>query len=371
MESSSRVAVVIPSWNCLGDLERCVESLRESDLDLELMVVDNGSTDGSVEWLEAAGVPHRPLPRNLGFAPAVNVGIEATEAPYVFVLNADTVVEADAIGRMVDALDADPALGGVQPRLLKLIRGTECDRDDPDATIYSLGQALTTDGRAREDGIGQPQGTREMTGREIFGVCGAACLLRRDMLGTVGLYDESYFAFYEDVDLNVRARVAGWRFALVSDAVVWHVGNAAWHAGFSRPDAENARLVARNRIWTQAKFVSARSLPRIFVIECGAMVRALFDRRFALTLAGKAQGLLRLPNALRGRRRLARRGDLDLARVWLGESRRPAGAILRHPVPPPGTPTDRPQEGEEGPESSDGAEPGHQVGDAVPDINPG
>jgi len=339
-----RVAVVVPSWNCLGDLRTCIAAMRNQvGVELELMVVDNGSTDGSAEWLAEEGIPHRALPRNLGFAPAVNMGIDATDAPWVLVLNSDAVAEPDALARMVAALEADPGLGGVQPRILSLIRGQSLAADDPNVLIYSLGQALTADGRAREDGIGQPQGSRRVAGREIFGVCGAACLLRREMIDRVGGYEESYFAFYEDVDLNVRARIAGWRFALVPDSVVWHVGNAAWHSGFDRPDAENARLVARNRIWTQAKFMPVTRLPRVVLVEGAALVRAALDRRFLLTLAGKAQGLLRIGSALKERRRLARTGDPELARAWLGESRRSTAEILRHPVPPPGTPPRAPR----------------------------
>jgi len=339
-----RVAVVIPSWNCLGDLRTCIAALEnQTGVELEMMVVDNGSTDGSAGWLAEEGIPHRALPRNLGFAPAVNMGIEGTDSPWVLVLNSDAVVEPDAVSRLVAALEADPSLGGVQPRILSLIRGRSLSPDDPNALIYSLGQALTADGRAREDGIGQPQGSRRIAAREIFGVCGAACLFRREMLDLVGGYEEDYFAFYEDVDLNVRARIAGWRFGLVPDAVVWHVGNAAWHRGFARPDAENARLVARNRIWTQAKFMPLKSLPRIVLVDIAALVRAAFARRFLLTFAGKAQGLLRIRNALRERRRLARTGDPERARAWLGESRRSPAEILRHPVPPPGTPPPSPR----------------------------
>jgi hypothetical protein len=334
-----RVAVVVPSWNGLEDLRRCVDSLEAQEgVELEMMIVDNGSDDGTVEWLSERGINHRALPRNLGFAPAVNLGIASTGSPSVLVLNSDTVLEPGALVLLHEALMADPHLGGVQPRILSLRRGTELNPEDPGANIYSLGQAMTSDGRAREDGIGQPQGSRNLAGREIFGVCGAACLLRREMLDRVGTYDETYFAFYEDVDLNVRARIAGWRFALVSEAVIWHVGNAAWHAGFDRPDAENARLVARNRIWTQAKFVPVSVLPRIAAVEVAALIRAAFARRFLLTLAGKAQGILRLRRALRSRRQLAAEGHPEYARAWLGESRRTPIEVLRRPVPAPGTP---------------------------------
>ena len=123
----------------------------------------------------------------------------------------------------------------------------------------------------------------------------------------LGGYDESYFAFYEDVDLNVRARIAGWRFAYVPEAVVWHVGNASWQAGLRRPGAGNARLVARNRLATQVKFMPATALPRIAAVEAGALARASPSAASRATLRGKLEALRWLPALLRERRRLAAR----------------------------------------------------------------
>lgn len=314
------VAAVIPTWNSLRLLPRCLGSLRGQGVEVEPLVVDNGSTDGSLAYLEREGVPHVSLPRNHGFAAAVNLGAARVSAPTVLVLNADTVLEPGAVGRLLDALEADEGLGGVQPRILQLEGEAGAPGDVAAARLYSAGQALTADGRALEEGAGEPRSARFLRGREVFGVCGAACLLRRELFDRLGGYDESYFAFYEDVDLNVRARIAGWRFAYVPEAVVWHVGNASWQAEAARPGAWNARLVARNRIATQAKFMPARALPRILAVEVGALARAAARRRLGATLRGKLEGLGRLPRSLRERRRLRDAGELSRARRWLGTS---------------------------------------------------
>jgi GT2 family glycosyltransferase len=317
VEPGPQVAVVIPSWNALELLRRCLGSLRERQgVEVETMVVDNGSGDGTGEYLERAGIPHVSLPENVGFAPAVNLGVERTSAPLVFVLNADTVLAPGALAVLAAALDADPGLGGVQPRLLQLEPGGEMDVGA--ARLYSVGQRLSHDGRAFEAGAGEAQGKWSSRPREVFGVCGAACLLRRELLDQLGGYDERYFAFYEDVDLNVRARIAGWRFAYVPEAAVWHVGNATWMAEAPRPGAWNARLVARNRVATQLKFMPARALPRILAVELGALARAARQRRLRATLRGKLEGLRWLPQLLRERRRLREEGDLGRAREWLG-----------------------------------------------------
>jgi GT2 family glycosyltransferase len=318
VEAARTVAVVIPSWNSAGLLPRCLDSLGGQGVEVELLVVDNGSGDGSVELLEERGVPHVGLPRNVGFAAAINLGVGRTEAETVLALNADTALEPGCLARLLDTLEADHRLGGVQPRLLQLESGAGPSPGVAAAHLYSTGQALTADGRAIERGAGEAQPPRLPDMHEIFGVCGAACLLRRQLFTELGGYDESYFAFYEDVDLNVRARIAGWRFAYVPEAVVWHVGNASWQAGFSRPGAENARLVARNRLATQIKFMPASAIPRIATVEVGALARAASERRLRATVAGKLAALRWLPRLLRERRRLRREGDPARARRWLG-----------------------------------------------------
>ncbi|HEU4599407.1 MAG TPA: glycosyltransferase family 2 protein [Solirubrobacterales bacterium] len=310
------VAVVVPSWNSLDLLPRCLGSLRGQAVEVELMVVDNGSADGTVSYLEREGVPHLGLPENRGFAAAVNLGVRRTQAAAVLVLNADTELEPGALATLLDALEADERLGAVQPRILQLREGVEETAEA--ALLYSAGQALTRDGRALELGAGEPQSPAWLRPAEVFGVCGAACLLRRRMFDELDGYDERYFAFYEDVDLNVRGRIAGWRFDYVPAAAVWHLGNASWMAGADRPGAWNARLVARNRICTQAKFMPLGALPRILAVEVGSLLRAARQRRLGATLRGKLEGLRRLPAMRRDRHRLHREGDLAGARRWLG-----------------------------------------------------
>jgi GT2 family glycosyltransferase len=319
MPEAAPVAVVVPSWNSAALLPDCLGSLREQGTDLEVLVVDNGSSDGTIAYLEREGVPHLALPENVGFARAMNLGAARVQAGAVFALNADTVVEPGAVGTLLEALEADPLLGGVQPRILQLEAADR--RPDPEAArLYSAGQALTQDGRAFERGAGQEQTSGYREPNEVFGVCGAACLLRRELFDQLGGYDERYFSFYEDVDLNLRARISGWRFEYVPEAAVWHLGNASWQAEAPRPSAWNARLVARNRIATQVKFMPLRALPRILAVELGALLRAARQRRFRATLRGKLEGLQWLPAMLRERRRLASKGDLALAKEWLGVS---------------------------------------------------
>lgn len=319
MAASAPLAVVIPSWNSVELLPRCLDSLAGQGVELEVLVVDNGSSDGSVPYLERRGTPCLSLPRNVGFAAAVNLGASRVTAPLVLSLNADTALEPGVVESLLSVLADDPSLGGVQPRILQLeATGTPTLAT---ARLYSAGQALTGDGRAVEVGAGMEQRPELLQRREIFGVCGAACLLRRELFDDLGGYDERYFAFYEDVDLNVRARIAGWRFEFVPEAVVWHRGNASWQAGVDRAGAWNARLVARNRLATQIKFMPVAAAPRIAAVEVGALARAAAQRRFLATLRGKLAALRWLPELLKERGRLRRDGDVELARRWLGADR--------------------------------------------------
>ncbi len=321
MNDSPPVAIVVPSWNTIDFLPSCLDSLAAQGIALETLVVDNGSGDGSLAYLERQGVPHVALPRNTGFAAAVNLGVARTAAAAILVLNADAVLEPGCVRTLLDTLEADPGLGGVQPRILQLEGGLDAPREVDAARLYSAGQALTRDGRAFELGMGEPQGGRSAERREVFGVCGAACLLRRELFPELGGYDERYFAFYEDVDLNVRARIAGWAFEYVPEAVAWHVGNASWREGFERPGAANARLVARNRLATQIKFMPAGAVPRIAAVEAGSLLRAARQRRFLATLRGKFAALCWLRRLVAERRALRRSGDLGRARCWLGNGR--------------------------------------------------
>src|SRR5215218_7540328 len=124
MAGGPPVAVVIPSWNCLADLRSCLDSVQaQTEITPEIIVIDNGSQDGTVSFLEREAVPHVALPRNLGFSSAVNLGVSRTRSELVMVLNADTVLEPDCGARLVAGLQGDAGLGGVQPLILQLERG--------------------------------------------------------------------------------------------------------------------------------------------------------------------------------------------------------------------------------------------------------
>lgn len=304
------VAAVIPSWNTLEHIDHCIESLLdETDVPIELFVVDNGSTDGSLEYLRSRGIKHLAMGSNFGFAAAVNIGARHTSAPLVLVLNADVVLEKGCVASLAEALEADPSLAGVQPTI------TSPAQADGMVTLYSTGQALTVAATAYE--LRTPPGDLAgHAGQEIFGVCGAVCLLRRELFTQLGGYDERYFAFYEDVDLNARARLAGWSFTHVPAAVAVHVGHASWGGQDGSARAFNVRLTVCNRACTAVKVLPARCLPWVALATVRTLLAGPFRRVGGAALSGTGSFLLMLPQLLRERRRL-RAGHVSQLDHWI------------------------------------------------------
>lgn len=311
---SPAVAVVIPSWNTVGYLRACIASVRrESGIDVELLVIDNGSIDGSVDFLRRAQVAHVCLPRNVGFASAVNLAAHRTTAPLLLVLNADVVLEAGCLRALVSEIAGDPTLAGVQPKIVAH------EGSGGSVRIYSAGQGLTIAASAYEIGSGEPDGPDYWRPAEIFGVCGAVCLLRRELFSELGGYDERYFAFYEDVDLNARARLAGWRFSYAPAAVAQHAGHAAW--GQQRAArAFNVRLTMRNRAATAIKVMPARCLPWVLIATARSLIASPFRHVGRAAVLGTFSVLQSLPELLRERRRLRSAGGSGLD-PWLTERR--------------------------------------------------
>lgn len=315
----SSVAAIIPSWNTAAHIERCLDSLSAQEMDLEVMVVDNGSADGSLEILRRRAVAHVSLASNAGFAGAVNLGAGSTSAPFVLVLNADCFLAPGCLRLLLAALTADNRLGGVQPRILQERGVDEVDR------IYSAGQTLTRHGAAFERGWGEPDGPGFDDGGPIFGVSGAACLLRREMFTTLGGYDSSYFAFFEDVDLNARARLAGWTFAYVPEARAVHVGHVAWRQA-SLSHKFNVELTVRNRLATAVKLLPRRGLAGAVALTLGSLLAGPFRGSGAAAFRGTVGALRWLPRLTAERKRLRRRSS-PLLDQWL------RGASGRGPDP--------------------------------------
>ena len=296
-----KLAVVVVNWNSRADLRACLESLRAgTHQDLELVVVDNGSADGSVELVRerfpevvliAAG-------ENLGFAEGCNRGIEASTAPWVAMLNNDAVAEPRWAEALVAAAErAPPDCGMLQSVMLFLERP---------GVVNSTGIELLRNGRGRDraEGLRHDQVAAPV---EIFCPTAGAAAYRRSMLEEVklgaGYFDRHHFMYYEDLDLGWRARLGGWTAWLVPDAVVHH----RWHGSADRHGRAWLRVIARtNRVRTLLKNGSPRFL-------LTSALATLLDVAVVLQ-SGGGDGALRLLEAARASVR-QRREVAALARL--------------------------------------------------------
>jgi GT2 family glycosyltransferase len=214
------VAVVIPNWNGAAHLRRCLAGLaaqtRPAD---EVVVVDNGSSDESATMVRAEFPTVRliELPHNTGFAPAVNLGIRSVDCELVALLNNDAVPHPDWLSVLLSAEAAAPDEIGFLTSKIVTADGRFID---------SAGDFLDDAGVAHQRGNGEPD-TGQFDGTEdVFSACGCATMYRRTMLDDIDGFDDAFFAYYEDVDVCLRARLRGWRGLYVGAAAVQHAVSA-------------------------------------------------------------------------------------------------------------------------------------------------
>lgn len=231
------VTVIVVTWNGLHVLKDCVAALARQTLPHELVIVDNGSRDGTVAWLHEHAPAARlvALPDNLGFAGGNNAGLRVATGEQLVLLNNDTVAAPDFLERLVAPLDTDVRIGAVAGVL------TFAQRPE---LIASAGIVVGRDGLHRDRWATRPVAELPPAPIEIFGASGGAACYRRAALDEVGLLDEGYFAYLEDADLAWRLRLRGWRCLLAPDALVRHVYSATSVQG----SPFKQRLLARNRL---------------------------------------------------------------------------------------------------------------------------
>jgi GT2 family glycosyltransferase len=282
---SSGVAVVVPNFNGEAVLGACLDAIEAQTLAAdEVLVVDNGSTDGSLELLRARGVRVLELGRNHGFAGGSNRGVAATGAPWVAVLNSDARPAPDWLERLRAVPQRDDVwqLGGV---LVSPSTGL----------VESAGDHWSERGYAYKLGSGLRPDQLPDAPYEVFAAPGAAPLFRRDRFEALGGYEERFFLYYEDVDLAFRALLRGWRAIVEPAARIEHdLGGSG-----TRPLVRFH--VARNQVWTAVR-CTPRLAPRFLAASWLCELR--HNRPMASELRGRAAALRGLRWALRTRREI-------------------------------------------------------------------
>lgn len=299
------LSVVIPTYNGRALLETCLASLARcapSGLDVEVIVADDASTDGSADWVARAHPAVRVvrLATNLGFVGAANAGVAAARGEFVQLLNNDAEVTPGWAGAGLAPFE-DPGVGSVAPLVLV--------RSDP-TRVDSAGDSYSPVGWPCKRGHGEPASRwRDHRGDEVFGASGSSAFYRASALARVGTYDPAFGSYYEDVDLSFRLRWAGYSCRFAPDCLVLHEVSASYdHArpALQRRMARNAEIL----FWSNlpARWLLLAALPHLgFVAAQGAW--RLARGRLRPFLLGKLDAARDLPRYLTRRRARA-----DLAR---------------------------------------------------------
>ena len=242
------VSIIIPAWNEAERIRDCLlNATRQTIMPHEVLVVDNGSTDGSAQWLKEREIPTIFLGENTGFSGAVNVGIRAAKTPYVILLNNDTKVHGDYVEAMVRAIERSPRIFSVSSKMIQMYHPELMD---------DAGDMYTVLGWAYQRGVGQPSGGYRRPVK-VFSACAGAAIYRREVFEEIGYFDENHFAYLEDLDVGYRAKIFGYDNVYCPEAVVYHVGSGT---SGSKYNSFKVKLAARNNIYLNYKNMPALQL---------------------------------------------------------------------------------------------------------------
>lgn len=242
---SSLVSIVILNWNCQQFLPQCIESVLKQTYDtIELVLMDNASTDGSIAWMNE----HYPEinviqnEENLGFAKAHNLGIQQTHGEYYMPLNPDVALTPTFVAEMVRGFEEDATIGSVTGK----VYFTD-DQGQPSRKLYTTGHLLTKNRKPSNRGYKQIDKGQFEQRDYVFGVNGACPLFKREMLEDIAMdgeyFDEIFFLYGDDYDLGWRAQLRGWKALYVPAAIAYHYGKGS--GGLNSPYVQFQ--YARNR----------------------------------------------------------------------------------------------------------------------------
>ncbi len=300
MQPAPFVSVIIVTWNSKPYLFNCLSALSKQTIqDFEVVLVDNGSTDNSLDNMKYQWRDHQliveSLDANLGFAVANNIGARLARGKYLALLNADAFPEPDWLEGLLKAAQDNPqftffASRQIQANTPELLDGT--------------GDAYHVSGLAWRQNHNHLANAYGAQSCEVFSACAAAALYSRDDFLKAGGFDEDYFSYFEDVDLSFRLRLAGGRCLYVPQAVVYHVGSAstgkesdfAFYHGY------------RNLVWTFFKDMPASLfwayLPRHMLMNMYKSIVFLIRRKRSVILKSQVDAFRALPAILRKRKRV-------------------------------------------------------------------
>ena len=300
MPTPPLVSVIIVSWNSAEHLPRCLECLSQQTFpDFEVIIIDNGSLDGGTDDLEQnypqLALQVERLASNLGFARANNRGAHMARGTWLALLNADAFPAPDWLQKMLEAADRCPEFSFFTCRQVQANRPELLD---------GAGDEYHISGLAWRRFYNHPSQSYGLKEEEVFGACGAAAVYARDDFLSAAGFDESYFSYFEDVDLSFRLRLLGKRCLYVPQAVVHHVGSAS--------TGKVSDFVIyhghRNLVWTYFKNMPGslfwRYLPLHILMNLFFVLSFILKGKGLAILRAKIDGFAHLPAIIRTRRQI-------------------------------------------------------------------
>lgn len=311
-------AVVVPNWNGEDSLSECLDSLLIQTTNV--IVVENGSKDNSLELLKSE-YPNVKLvvnDKNLGFAGGVNSGIRAAIADgfeYVTLFNNDAVADNNWLKSLEDELNTNSEVGIATCKLLT----HDGNHIDSTGDIYTVW------------GLPYPRGRNEIISskydnqRDIFAASGGASIYRIKMLEEIGLFDEDFFAYYEDVDISFRAQLAGWKVRFVPDAIAYHqIGatSSKIHGFTTLQTMKNLPLLLIKNV--PRKYVLKMGV-RLLLVQSLFLGRAITSGRGIPAIKGSLKALVLIPRKAKERRKIQLSKKVSDEYIW---------SIVTHDLPP-------------------------------------
>jgi GT2 family glycosyltransferase len=290
------ISVIIVNYNGKKFLSDCLSSIfRQTYTPLEVILVDNASNDGSVEYIyqNFPRVKMFILSTNLGFAGGTNTGIEKATGEYVLTLNNDTILTPDFIAELAKPMISNPTVGMCASKMIF-----------PDGRVNSTAICISRSGAAWDRGLGELDRGQYDRSEEVFGACAGAALYRRSMLDEIGFFDADFFLFMEDVDLAFRAQLSGWKCVYVPTAKVFHV-----HGGTAKTGSDTAVYYGnRNLLWYVVKNFPRRTLlfflPWIIGRNIAVIPYYFFKKRGRTIVKAKVDSIRGLTAMIRKRQRI-------------------------------------------------------------------
>jgi GT2 family glycosyltransferase len=271
------VSIIIVNFNGLQFLEPCLSSLmNQSCKNFEIILVDNGSSDGSADYVrnQFATVKIIETGKNLGFSGGTNTGIHAAKGEYILTLNNDTIADPYLLEEIQKPMIFNTKVGMCASKILF-----------PDNSINSTGICISRSGAAWDRGIYEPDDNCHEQQEEVFGPCAGSALYRREMLDQIGMFDEDFFMYMEDVDLAFRGQFSGWKCIYVPTARIIHK-----HGGTAGINSDLSIFYSnRNLLWNVVKNFPMQT---ILISSPWIIGRYIADIPFYI-LKGKGRAILK------------------------------------------------------------------------------